>query len=78
SVTATTDTTFEFWYSGENRITDPSLIEEQTQFLGRSSQWTLHNLKADTTYYMYVRTKNAFGVSPFVEASGQASADIPG
>ena len=78
SVTATTDTTFEFWYSGENRITDPSLIEEQTQFLGRSSQWTLHNLKADTTYYMYVRTKNAFGVSPFVEASGEASADIPG
>ncbi|KAB0849169.1 host specificity protein J [Cronobacter sakazakii] len=78
SVTATTDTTFEFWYSGENRITDPSLIEDQTQFLGRSSQWTLHNLKADTTYYMYVRTKNAFGVSPFVEASGKASADIPG
>lgn len=27
---------------------------------------------------MYVRTKNAFGVSAFVQASGQASSDIPG
>lgn len=77
-VTATSDTTFEFWYSGENRILNPALIEDQTQFLGRSSQWNLHGLKADTTYYMYVRTRNAFGVSGFVEASGKASSDIPG
>lgn len=77
-VTATTDTTFEFWYAGETRVLNPAQIEDQTQFLGRSSQWTLHNLKADTTYYMYVRTKNAFGVSAFVEASGKASDDIPG
>ncbi len=77
-VTATSDTTFEFWYSGENRVLNPALIEDQTQFLGRSSQWSLHGLKADTTYYMYVRTRNAFGVSGFVEASGKASSDIPG
>lgn len=77
-VTATSDTTFEFWYSGENQIVDVSQIEDQAQFLGRASQWTLHGLKADTTYYLYVRTRNAFGTSGFVEVSGQASSDIPG
>lgn len=77
-VTATSDTSFEFWYSGETRIIDASAVEDQAQFLGRASQWTLHGLKAETTYYMYVRTRNAFGTSQFVEASGEASADIPG
>ncbi|MTH47260.1 host specificity protein J [Intestinirhabdus alba] len=77
-ITATTDTFFEFWYSGQIQITNPANIEDQAQFLGRSTQWTLHGLKADTTYYVYVRTKNAFGVSEFVEASGKASSDIPG
>jgi len=77
-VTATSDTTFEFWFGGEHRVVNPALIEDQTQFLGRASQWNLHGLKADTTYYMYVRTRNAFGVSGFVESSGQASSDIPG
>lgn len=77
-ITATTDTSFEFWYSGQNQIENPADIEDQTQFLGRSNQWTLHGLQADKTYYVYVRTRNAFGVSEFVEASGQASSDIPG
>ncbi|HCT5200910.1 TPA: host specificity protein J [Enterobacter roggenkampii] len=77
-ITATTDTSFEFWYSGQNKITDPANIEDLPQFLGRSNQWTLHGLQADKTYYVYVRTRNAFGVSEFVEASGQASSDIPG
>lgn len=77
-VTATSDTSFEFWYSGETRIADVSNVEELSQFLGRASQWNLHGLKADTPYYMYVRTRNAFGVSAFVEASGEASAEIPG
>ena len=77
-VTSTTDTTFEFWYSGTTQIINPNQIEDNSQFLGRSSQWTLHNLKGNTTYYMYVRTKNAFGMSPFIEASGQASSEIPG
>jgi len=78
SVSATIDTTFEFWFTGEVKATSLASVEDEAQFLGRSSQWTLHDLKADHTYYMYVRTKNAFGVSPFVEVSGQASADIPG
>ena len=78
SVSATTDTSFEFWYTGEVRVTSIVNVENEAQFLGRASQWTLHGLKADTTYYMYVRTKNAFGVSPFVEVSGKASDDIPG
>ncbi|NPE57744.1 host specificity protein J [Dickeya dadantii] len=78
SVSATTDTTFEFWYSSETRITDISSVTTLAQYLGRATQWALHGLRAETTYYMYVRTKNAFGVSGFVEASGQASADIPG
>ncbi|WP_312217263.1 host specificity protein J [Pantoea vagans] len=77
-VSATTDTTFEFWYTGEVPASSIGAVETEAQFLGRASQWTLHGLKADHTYYMYVRTKNAFGVSPFVQASGQASSDIPG
>ncbi|ENX4705734.1 host specificity protein J [Salmonella enterica] len=77
-ITATTDTSFEFWYSGQSQIVNPADIEDQAQFLGRSNQWTLHGLQADKTYYVYVRTRNAFGVSDFVEESGQASADIPG
>lgn len=78
NVSATTDTTFEFWYTGEVPASSIGAVEVEAQFLGRASQWTLHGLKADHTYYMYVRTKNAFGVSPFVQASGQASSDIPG
>ena len=78
SVSATTDTTFEFWYTGEVPASSIGNVENEAQFLGRASQWTLHGLKADKTYYMYVRTKNAFGVSAFVQVSGQASADIPG
>lgn len=78
SVSATTDTTFEFWYTGEVPATSIGAVETEAQFLGRASQWTLHGLKADHTYYMYIRTKNAFGVSPFVQVSGQASSDIPG
>lgn len=78
NVTATTDTSFEFWYTGQVKATSAANIVNEAQFLGRASQWTLHGLKADTTYYMYVRTKNAFGTSAFVEVSGQASADIPG
>lgn len=78
SVSSTTDTTFEFWYTGEVPASSIGNVESEAQFLGRASQWTLHGLKADKTYYMYVRTKNAFGVSAFVQVSGQASSDIPG
>ncbi|MDA5496961.1 host specificity protein J [Yersinia aleksiciae] len=78
NITATTDTTFEFWWTGEVPASSAANIENEAQFLGRSTQWTLNGLKAETTYYVYVRTRNAFGVSAFVEASGIASSDIPG
>lgn len=78
NVSATTDTSFEFWFTGEVPASNVGNVENEAQFLGRATQWTLHGLKADTTYYMYVRTKNAFGVSSFVQSSGKASSDIPG
>ncbi|EKN6024610.1 host specificity protein J [Yersinia enterocolitica] len=78
NITATTDTTFEFWWTGEIPASSATNIESEAQFLGRSTQWALNGLKSDTTYYVYVRTRNAFGVSEFVEASGVASSDIPG
>jgi predicted phage tail protein len=37
---------------------------------------TIQNLKFDHTYYVYVRTRNAFGVSAFVEASGKPTEDF--
>ncbi|MDF7681489.1 phage tail protein [Enterobacteriaceae bacterium ESL0689] len=77
-MTATSDTSFEFWNAGQNRVVNPADVINQAQFLGRSAQWSLHGLQAGETYYVYVRTRNAFGVSDFVEASGQASSDIPG
>ncbi|MGQ2831518.1 phage tail tip protein J-related protein, partial [Leptospira interrogans] len=75
SVTATTDTSFEYWYAGETPIPLTNDIEDNTQFLGRGNQWTIQNLKFDHTYYVYVRTRNAFGVSEFVEASGKQTED---
>ncbi|WP_024551910.1 host specificity protein J [Franconibacter helveticus 513] len=74
SVSATSDTSFEFWYAGEIPVTGD--IENNTQFLGRGYQWTLQRLKFDHTYYVYVRTRNAFGVSDFVEASGKPTDDF--
>ena len=76
SVTATTDTSFEFWYAGETPVPPTVDIENSTQFLGRGYQWTIQQLKFDHTYYVYVRTRNAFGVSNFVEASGKPTDDF--
>ena len=76
SVTATTDTSFEYWYAGETPIPLTNDIEDNTQFLGRGNQWTIQNLKFDHIYYVYVRTRNAFGVSAFVEASGKPTEDF--
>lgn len=76
SVTATTDTSFEYWYAGETPIPLTNDIEDNTQFLGRGNQWTIQNLKFDHAYYVYVRTRNAFGVSAFVEASGKPTEDF--
>ncbi|WP_270310968.1 phage tail protein [Enterobacter bugandensis] len=76
SVTATSDTSFEFWYSGETPIPVSDDIESKTQFLGRGNQWTIQKLKFDHVYYVYVRTRNSFGVSDFVEASGKPTDDF--
>ncbi|MCP6547687.1 hypothetical protein NL497_28335, partial [Klebsiella pneumoniae] len=40
SVTATSDTSFEFWYAGETPIPLSDDIENKAQFLGRGNQWT--------------------------------------
>lgn len=69
--TLTTDTAYEFYYSGENQITDPSKVTTSAQFTGRGYQWTFGGMSTGHTYYVYVRTRNAFGVSDFVEASGK-------
>lgn len=69
--TLTTDTSYEFYYSGETQITDPALITTKAQYTGRGHQWTFGGMSPGHTYYVYVRTRNAFGVSDFVEASGK-------
>ncbi|HDV1870491.1 TPA: hypothetical protein RHW98_003327, partial [Escherichia coli] len=69
--TLTTDTAYEFYYSGENQVTDPSKVTTLAQFTGRGYQWTFGGMSTGHTYYVYVRTRNAFGVSDFVEASGK-------
>lgn len=69
--TLTTDTSYEFYYSGETQITDPASVTTKAQYTGRGYQWTFGGMKTGHTYYVYVRTRNAFGVSDFVEASGK-------
>lgn len=69
--TLTTDTAYEFYYAGENQITDPAKITTAAQFTGRGYQWTFGGMNTGHTYYVYVRTRNAFGVSDFVESSGK-------
>ncbi|EFL9654139.1 phage tail protein [Escherichia coli] len=71
--TLTTDTAYEFYFAGENQITDPSKVTTSAQFTGRGYQWTFGGMKTGHTYYVYVRTRNAFGVSDFIEASGKPS-----
>lgn len=74
--TLTTDTSYEFYYAGENQITDPAKITTSAQFTGRGYQWTFGGMNTGHTYYVYVRTRNAFGVSDFVEASGKPTEDF--
>ncbi len=71
SFSLTSDTTFEYWYAGETPIPLLQNVENQAQFLGRGYQWTIQQLKFDHTYYVYVRTRNSFGVSDFIEVSGK-------
>ncbi|MFA9326715.1 phage tail protein [Escherichia coli] len=74
--TLTTDTSYEFYYAGEIQITDPAEITTSAQYTGRGYQWTFGGMNTGHTYYVYVRTRNAFGVSDFVEASGKPTEDF--
>ncbi|ENK5515722.1 DUF1983 domain-containing protein [Escherichia coli] len=74
--TLTTDTAYEFYYAGENRITDPATITTSAQYTGRGYQWTFGGMSTGHMYYVYIRTRNAFGVSDFIEASGKPTEDF--
>ncbi|EOJ7562912.1 phage tail protein [Escherichia coli] len=74
--TLTTDTSYEFYYSGEIQITDKASITNKAQYVGRGHQWTFGGMKTGHAYYVYVRTRNAFGVSDFIEASGKPTEDF--
>lgn len=74
--TLTTDTSYEFYYAGEIQITDPAEITTSAQYTGRGYQWTFGGMNTGHTYYVYVRTRNAFGVSDFVEVSGKPTEDF--
>ena len=74
--TLTTDTSYEFYYSGETQITDPASVTTKAQYTGRGHQWTFGGMKTGHTYYVYIRTRNAFGVSDFLEASGKPTEDF--
>ncbi|HGB9674011.1 TPA: phage tail protein [Escherichia coli] len=69
--TLTSDTSYEFYFAGETQITNPALVPTNAQYTGRGYQWTFGGMNTGHTYYVYVRTRNAFGVSDFVEASGK-------
>ncbi|MEZ3327448.1 host specificity protein J [Escherichia coli] len=74
--TLTTDTAYEFYYAGENQITDPAKITTSAQYTGRGYQWTFGGMSTGHMYYVYIRTRNAFGVSDFIEASGKPTEDF--
>lgn len=74
--TLTTDTAYEFYYAGENQITDPAEITTSAQYTGRGYQWTFGGMSTGHMYYVYIRTRNAFGVSDFIEASGKPTEDF--
>ncbi|HGX5467373.1 TPA: phage tail protein [Escherichia coli] len=74
--TLTTDTSYEFYYSGEIQITNKASITTKAQYVGRGHQWTFGGMKTGHAYYVYVRTRNAFGVSDFIEASGKPTEDF--
>lgn len=74
--TLTSDTSYEFYFAGETQITNPALVTTNAQYTGRGYQWTFGGMNTGHTYYVYVRTRNAFGVSDFVEASGKPTEDF--
>lgn len=72
------NTQFDFWWSGETNLpsTDTAYIEANATRLGLAKTWTQNQLKADHTYYFYVRAVNPFGSSAFLKV--QATCNFTG
>ena len=63
----TLNTEFEFWFSGEQRITNINNIEQEAEFLGRAKVWSKGQLKPGHDYWFYIRSINEYGKSHFIE-----------
>ena len=70
-------TQFDFWTSGETRLpnANTSTVEANATRAGMGATWSSHELKAEHTYYWYIRTINAFGSSAFLEVAALCSMD---
>lgn len=70
-------TQFDFWTSGETRLANANTetVEGNATRAGMGTIWTSHELKAEHTYYWYIRTINAFGASAFIEVPALCSMD---
>ncbi|WP_421930481.1 phage tail tip protein J-related protein [Morganella morganii] len=66
-------TEFEFWFSGEQRITNINNIEQKAEFLGRAKVWSKGQLKPGHDYWFYIRSINEYGKSHFIEEKGQSN-----
>lgn len=77
---ANVSTQYDFWTSGETRLTSAStdVVEREATRKGMGTTWTSEGLKNDHTYYWYVRTINAFGSSAFVEVAARCFTDAAG
>ncbi|MGJ7072941.1 host specificity protein J [Morganella morganii] len=69
----TLNTEFEFWFSGEQRITNINNIEQEAEFLGRAKVWSKGQLKPGHDYWFYIRSINEYGKSHFIEEKGQSN-----
>ena len=73
-------TQFDFWTSGETRLSDSSTVTVETNATraGIGQIWTSEGLKIGHTYYWYIRSINAFGSSGFLEVAALCDSDVAG
>ena len=73
-------TQFDFWTSGETRLSDSSTVTVETNATraGIGQIWTSEGLKIGHTYYWYIRSINAFGSSAFLEVAALCDSDVAG
>ncbi len=71
-------TQFDFWTSGETRLTDTSdfTVTHMASRKGIATVWSANNLKLHHTYYWYIRAINAFGASSFLEVAAYCDSDM--